>query len=180
MRLVSKILVIRGRQWLKTSLYVFFQNIVEKHNLTNEEIQKRFRCSSVSGRSRARYHLEIISSFGDFRKWRENRPRKQVNNDETTSSIYGAEHQAPGICLLHQQSARESHSPHHQSHRGDVQAHAKTTHYTFLKSCCNWKLIKLCLHILKRFCIWSFIFWTPKLSHRLFNLGQTPYNKTGK
>ncbi len=78
------------------------------------------------------------------------------------------------------QSARESHSPHHQANQGDVQAHAKDNQLHVLEVPAVTLVDKSVLAYLEEF------FASDrssseilKLSNRLFNLGQA-YNKTGK
>lgn len=78
------------------------------------------------------------------------------------------------------QSARESHSPHHQANQGDVQAHAKDNPLHVLEVPAVTLVDKSVLAYLEAF------FASDrssseilKLSNRLFNLGQA-YNKTGK
>ncbi|TPH03962.1 hypothetical protein [Haemophilus haemolyticus] len=78
------------------------------------------------------------------------------------------------------QSARESHSPHHQANQGDVQAHAKDNQLHVLEVPAVTLVDKSVLAYLEAF------FASDrssseilKLSNRLFNLGQA-YNKTGK
>ena len=78
------------------------------------------------------------------------------------------------------QSARESHSPHHQANQGDVQAHAKDNQLHVLEVPAVTLVDKSVLAYLEEF------FASDrssseilKLSHRLFILGQA-YNKSGK
>lgn len=78
------------------------------------------------------------------------------------------------------QSARESHSPHHQANQGDVQAHAKDNPSRVLEVPAVTEVDKAVLAYLEAF------FASDrssseilKLSNRLFILGQA-YNKTGK
>lgn len=78
------------------------------------------------------------------------------------------------------QSARESHSPHHQANQGDVQAHAKDNQSRVLEVPAVTEVDKAVFAYLEAF------FASDrssseilKLSNRLFNLGQA-YNKTGK
>ena len=78
------------------------------------------------------------------------------------------------------QSARESHSPHHQANQGDVQAHAKDNQLHVLEVPAVTLVDKSVLAYLEEF------FASDrssseilKLSNRLFILGQA-YNKSGK
>ena len=164
----------------KSSFTFFFQEYCEKHNLTNEEIQERFAIlqyqAEVERDTTQDHQLSAI-----FAKWRENCPRKQANNDETTSQYTGAEHQAiRDLFASLKQSAREAHSLHHQSHQGDAQAHAKDNPLHVLEVPAVTEVDKAVFAYLEAF------FASDrsssellKLSNRFFNLGKA-YNKTGK
>ena len=165
----------------KSSFTFFFQEYCEKHNLTNEEIQERFAILQYQAeveRDTTQDHQQLSAIFA---KWRENCPRKQANNDETTSQYTGAEHQAiRDLFASLKQSARESHSLHYQSHQGDAQAHAKDNQSRVLEVPAVTEVDKAVFAYLEAF------FASDrssseilKLSNRLFNLGQA-YNKTGK
>ncbi|THA14561.1 hypothetical protein [Rodentibacter pneumotropicus] len=140
----------------KSSQYLFFaQEYCEKHNLTHEEIHR----------------ISILQSTQS----------KQPNNGETVSQRTEQAHQAiRAIFSQLRQSARETHSPHHQSHQGDAQVHAKDNQARVLEFPVVSEVDKAVFEFLQ---VYLDSDRSPyellKLSNCLFNLGQA-YIKNGK
>lgn len=165
----------------KSSFTFFFQEYCEKHNLTNEEIQERFAILQYQAeveRDTTQDHQQLSAIFA---KCRENCPRKQANNDETTSQYTGAEHQAiRDLFASLKQSARETHSLHHQVNQGGEKVHATSNPSRVLEvPVVNAADESVFAYLEVFFASDRSSSELLKLSNRLFNLGQA-YNKTGK
>ena len=106
-----------------------------------------------------------------------NQPNPVSSNAQQTEQAHQT---IRAIFLQLRQSARESHSPHHQANQGGEKAHAKDNQSRVLEVPAVTEVDKAVLAYLEAF------FASDrssseilKSSNRLFNLGQA-YNKTGK